>query len=179
MNLRPFSRVFLASLACLTILAVCNNRTHTARADLGAGKRVSMSIRAMFGIHSDWHRKLRISNGLKSETVRLDGDTGWWRGSNLYLHSSGLYVLHEGQAGCFSFDLNRVGVEQPSPILCRKASEVRTPGLPPSKNGYPQSHFYENLYYIGHFNETARKGGQRALFTPHASTPEPELPDVL
>ncbi|KIC21712.1 hypothetical protein [Leisingera sp. ANG-Vp] len=179
MNTRLFSWGFLALLACLTLLAAYNYRAYTARADLGAGKRVSMSIWAMFGIHSDWHRQLRISNGLKSETVRLDGDTGWWRGSNLYLHGSGIYVLHEWQAGCFSFDLNRVGVEQPSPILCRKASEVRTPGPPPSKNGYPQSRFYENLYYIGHFNETAREGGQRVLFSPHASTPEPELPDVL
>ncbi|MEX0302114.1 MAG: hypothetical protein AB3N24_06795 [Leisingera sp.] len=179
MNTRLFPWVFLASLACLTVLAACNNRTHTARADLGAGKRVSMSVWAMFVIHSDWHRQLRISDGLKSETVRLDGDTGWWRGSNLYLHSSGLYVLHEGQAGCFSFDLNLVRAEQSGPIPCRKASGVSTPEQPPSMNGYPQSQFYENLYYIGHFYETARNGGQRVFFTPHARTAEPELPEVL
>ena len=135
---------FLALFLMLTACAA----THDATAQLSRNGQATMTLRAMFGIHSDWHRTLRISDGKTTASLELFEDTGWWRGSHLYLHSSGAYVVHEGQNGCFAFTLMPIAFDPPTPIPCDKA---RQPGAGDNVDfgGYPASKFYDGLFYVG------------------------------
>ncbi len=105
--------------------------------------------------------------------MRLFEDTGWWRGSNLYIHESGTYVVHEGQAGCFAFTTEPTEFVSVPEGACEKR---HSPGRGESQG----SRYYENLTYIGHFQETYRDAeGLRIRFLDATSAPEVELPDVL
>lgn len=133
----------------------------------------SMKVRPMIGIHSDWHREFVIGNGTSSKSRNLFDDSGWWRGSHLYLHRSGTYVVHEGQAGCFRFALETLSFDVGQNISCVK---VRTPAsqVPGDKmeiRGYPASKFYKGFYYVGRFFE--------AGYQSHQQHGEVELPKVL
>lgn len=170
-------RIAVTLVLLAAVLAACWPRAHSATVDLGDGARLTMTLRAMPGLHSDWHRRLVIET--PGGTVRQDlmADTGWWRGSTLYRHASGTYVLHEGQAGCIVLTALSPRAASATPITCaRSQGTMRTGGgVPP---GAPPSRFHDDLTYLGHFAETP--GGPLAIrFLPYDALAEPDLPDIL
>ncbi|WP_143152638.1 hypothetical protein [Marivita hallyeonensis] len=144
-----------------------------------------MTVEGMFGLHSDWHRTFTISDGANTSSIELFPDTGWWRGSHLFLHGSGTYVLHEGQLGCTRFALEPLTFDPPERILCAKTSQSDTDveAAQDRLNGYPKSRFYEGLYYIGRFIEAHASGSDNTdaplVFQTHEHHPETELPARL
>lgn len=131
---------------------------------------VAISIRSMSGIHSDWHRRISVTYLGHQISKDLMGDTGWWRGSNLYLHTSGSYVLHEGQGWCFGVSLEPLEFHQ-TDASCVKG-DITTSTL----EGH--SAYYSNLIYLGHFYETRRdEEGVRIRYSEAGQTSEVELPD--
>lgn len=146
-------------------------RIHKASAAPEAHFKITMSIRPMPGIHSDWHRKATITYKGERISKELLEDTGWWRGSNLYRHISGAYVVHEGQGWCFGFTLEPLEFDRTLEDVCIK-DKITTDTL----NG--RSHYYRDLVYLGHFYETWRdKDGVRIRYSGADRTPEVELPD--
>lgn len=162
---------FLLPTAVLTLALAFSLRGHRASAIPEENLKVTMSITAMAGIHSDWHRNVSISYKGRRIGKKLYQDTGWWRGSNLYRHTSGAYVVHEGQGWCFGFTLE--------PLQFNKALEkncVKGQGTEENPNGY--SLYYRDLIYMGHFYETWRdEEGIRIRYSPAGQNPEVELPD--
>ncbi|SMO58812.1 hypothetical protein SAMN06265221_104314 [Paracoccus laeviglucosivorans] len=135
----------------------------------------------MWSLQSDWHRSLLISGPDASEEIELQTDTGWWRGSNLYVHKSGVYVLHEGQGGCTYFTISPPAFVAGNGISCEKSggplqlepAVAQVTGAEASK-----SQFYADLFYIGRFEETSQ-GGRRIRFIDVAEQREIELPDTM
>ncbi|MDQ2088974.1 hypothetical protein [Marimonas arenosa] len=180
-------RVLTIAICIILTLPGCSPN-HEADAKLAGGATATMSVRAMLGIHSDWHRKFTIGDGRASVSIDLFEDTGWWRGSNLYLHSSGTYVVHEGQNGCFGFTLEPVSFDVRTSISC-----VKVPGNAlslsdegPALNGYPASNYYVDLFYIGRFVEAGRipelretRAEAPIVFQTYEQHAEPELPEIL
>lgn len=168
----------------------CCGPRHEATQNLQGDVSVAMKIRPMFGIHSDWHRRLSIASGWRSTSAALMEDTGWWRGSHLYLHTSGMFLLHEGQAGCIGFTVAPPKIDEHleyapnSPISCDK--HISAAGTEGHSKGFPASKLYSDLYYIGRFIETGSVPELRAqrrhnpiVFQSHTEHPETELPDIL
>lgn len=135
----------------------------------------------MWSLQSDWHRTLRVRASGETIVADLTDDTGWWRGSNLYMHSSGIYVLHEGQGGCIQFRAAPAVFLPRQPILCektRKPAQDRSPDPREATAGLPLSRYYPDLFYVGRFAEGA--GKQQSLrFIGADEQPEMELPDIL
>lgn len=147
-----------------------------------------MSVTPMFGIHSDWNRKFAINDGDTAASIDLFEDTGWWRGSHLYLVSSGTYVVHEGQNGCFGFTLDPVSFDARASISCAKMADtaIRLSADSPELNGYPASRYYDGLFYMGRFVEAGRVPELRdtraetpIVFQTYEQQAEPELPEIL
>ena len=147
-----------------------------------------MSVTPMFGFHSDWNRKLTIDDGETTVSIELSPDTGWWRGSHLYIHRSGTYVVHEGQMGCFGFTLDPAPFEVRSPVSCVKTTEAATRLSAEGSEfrGFPASNYYSGLFYVGRFVEAASVPNLRKeqsetpiVFQTHEQQTEPELPEVL
>jgi len=151
----------------------CSQRNFTAIAELDNGAIVSMIVSPMFGFHSDWERRIVVEHNGERIEKELFEDTGWWRGSNLYRHISGAYVIHEGQMGCFGFSIEPLEFELASTISCEKV--VKDTGLDKG-----QSRFYTEMSYLGIFIETPRSetGNPITFFTANSRT-ETELPDAL
>lgn len=148
-------------------------RVHSATAVPEADLEISISIWPMQSIHSNWHRKVSVEYGGTRIAMRLFEDTGWWRGSNLYVHSSGTYVVHEGQSGCFAFTTEPTEFVSVPSGVCTKRSSV-------SHHAEQGSQFYRDLVYLGHFQETYRDPEEvRIRFLTSSQTPEVELPEVL
>ncbi len=125
----------------------------------------------MQGIHSDWHRKVTVNYNGEQISKNLFGDTGWWRGSNLYRHISGFYVVHEGQGGCFGFTVDPLEFKTSLDDSCIKG-HFKINIL----NGY--SLYYRDLIYLGHFYETSQdKNDVRIRYSTARQTSEIELPD--
>lgn len=100
-------------------------------------------------------------------------DTGWWRGSHLYSHRSGAYVIHEGQNGCFGFELSPLSFEVRSNISCKKRNDT-------CRQDGDASPYYEDLIYLGGFFETpSAPDGVAIRFIPVSEKAEVELPDIL
>ena len=59
--------------------------------------RVSLTVSGMFGLQSDWRRTLTLEHCSEIISRELSADTGWSRGSNLYLAEAGPFVLGERQ----------------------------------------------------------------------------------
>jgi hypothetical protein len=140
-----------------------------------------MAVRPMAGLHSDWYRKLVIDGPGGSATQPLFEDTGWWRGSNLYRHTSGLYVLHEGQSGCVPLPLLSPPPDPMPDMSCDKVTSDPgdiAPVAVDQTQPFPPSRFYADFTYIGHFAETPRND-DAISFIPADMGPEPELPDIL
>lgn len=161
--------------------AGCSSEDYRAQIDLGDEIVLSLMVSPMFSLQSDWHRKLAIETPLGAWEGGLVEDTGWWRGSNLYRHSSGLYVLHEGQGGCVVFRTEPPEPVGDSAITCGKIDptiEVSALAAAVSTKGFPASKFYADLAYIGQFVETPLR--QNAIsFIRADERPETELPEVM
>jgi len=171
----------------LVALSACSSE-YTSVANLHGSATVSMSVTPMFGIQSDWNRTLTISDGDTTASIDLLEDTGWWRGSHLYLHSSGTYVVHEGQNGCFSFTLEPVSFDARTSISCAKMADTaaRPSADSPELNEYPASKYYVGLFYVGRFVEAGRVSELRdtraeapIVFQTYELQAEPELPEIL
>lgn len=163
----------LSLLAVTAVAWALSPEVHKATAMPKTDLRITMTIWPMQGIHSDWHRRVTISHNGERISKDLFGDTGWWRGSNLYRHASGAYVVHEGQGGCFGFSLDPLAFRTGFDDACIKG-DVTTGPL----NGY--SLYHPDLIYIGHFFETWRdENGVRLRYSVAAQTPEIALPDPL
>lgn len=169
------------------VLATCSP-DYEARTVLAGNATATLSVSALFGIHSDWRRSFTISDDGKSVSLDLFEDTGWWRGSHLYLHSSGAYVVHEGQLGCFGFSVKPLSFDVSAPVSCVKIPEAaaRFASQNAELQGYPSSKFYPGLYYIGRFievravpelRETRRETA--IVFQSFDAQSEPELPEAL
>jgi hypothetical protein len=178
---------FTSAVGMLLALSACSSE-YIAVADLPGSATVSMSVTPMFGIHSDWNRSITINDGDTSASIDLFEDTGWWRGSHLYLHSSGTYVVHEGQNGCFGFTLEPVSFDTRSSISCAKMADVadRLSAERPELNGYPASRYYARLFYIGRFVEAGyvpelrnTRAETPIVFQTYEQQAEPELPEIL
>jgi len=127
----------------------------------------------MFGIHSDWHRSIAISHNGELIEHDLIGDTGWWRGSHLYRHVSGTYVIHEGQMGCFGFKTSPLTFQITERISCEKQPELQN-------QAHNASRLYRDLTYLGVFTEyPPESAGDGFQFVPADVAPETELPDIL
>ena len=171
----------------LVALSACSSE-YISVANLHGSATVSMSVAPMFGIHSDWNRALTISDGDTTASIDLFEDTGWWRGSHLYLHSSGTYVVHEGQNGCFGFTLEPVSFGARTSISCAKMANTvaRLSADSPDLNGYPASNYYDGLFYVGRFVEAGSVPELRdtraetpVVFQTYEQQAEPELPEIL
>ena len=171
----------------LLALSACSSE-YVAIANLHGSATVSMSVTPMFGMHSDWNREFTINDGDTAASVDLFEDTGWWRGSHLYLHSSGTYVVHEGQNGCFGFTLDPVSLDARTSISCAKMADtaIRLSADSPELNGYPASRYYVGVFYIGRFVEAGRVPELRdtraetpIVFQTYEQQTEPELPEIL
>lgn len=162
-------------------VAGCRPETHRAMIDVEDDISVALIIRPLFSLQSDWHRKLSIETPAGSLESELTEDTGWWRGSNLYRHSSGVYVLHEGQAGCILFIVSPPRLVSDPAISCDKADQTLGGDAGQGGNssqGFPASRFYTDFQYIGRFVETPEE--QKAIgFVGADKQLEVELPDIL
>ena len=171
----------------LVALSACSSE-YISIANLHGSATVSMTVTPMFGIHSDWNRALTVSDGDTTASIDLFEDTGWWRGSHLYLHSSGTYVVHEGQDGCFGFTLEPVSFDVRTSISCAKMTKraAQLSADSPELNGYPASNYYFGLFYVGRFVEAGRVPELRdtraetpIVFQTYEQQAEPELPEIL
>lgn len=162
-------------------VAGCGPRIHRAQTDVEGGASIAVTISPMFSLQSDWHRKLFIETPTGSLESDLAEDTGWWRGSNLYRHSSGIYVLHEGQAGCVLFRVSPPELVSDPAISCAKTDrsmEDDTVQAGTSLREFPASRLYADFEYIGQFVETPQKR-QALSFIGADQQTEAELPDIL
>lgn len=162
----------------LSLMAGCQSE-HRETVELGGGKSLTMSIMDLFSLQSDWERSLTISSSEQHLTVNLFSDTGWWRGSSLYLHKSGRYVLQEGQVGCTVFQFSPPELVTNSRAYCvRKDPSEEPRSDSDSWSGFIQSRHYRDLYFIGLFFEA--NGAEKVLqFNPASQQVEPLMPSPL
>ncbi|UWR66155.1 hypothetical protein K4L02_08015 [Phaeobacter inhibens] len=186
MTLRKL-RVFICSFGALLALSACFS-DNTAVANLPGRTTLTMTVTPMFGFHSDWNRELIINDGDTTVSIDLFEDTGWWRGSHVYLHTSGAYVVHEGQNGCFGFTLDPASFDVRTSISCVKATDVasRLSAEGSEFRGFPASKYYSGLFYVGRFVEAGRVPELRKaqsenpiIFQTHEHQAELELPEIL
>lgn len=162
-------------LTAFTLFAVsaCSSRTYEATAILPENVTVTYSVQSMFGFHSDWTRQVSVTRDSEEIQQELFEDTGWWRGSHLYRHTSGIYVIHEGQAGCFGFTVEPLSFNVRARISCEKRE-----GIPQDTHG--ASRYYADLVYLGAFIETPNSpDGSPISFLSVDERAEVELPDIL
>lgn len=186
MTFRSFGNL-TGTVGMLVAVSACSTE-YISVANLHGSATVSMSVTPMFGIHSDWDRALTISDGDTTASIDLFEDTGWWRGSHIYLHSSGTFVVHEGQIGCFGFTLEPVSFGARTSISCAKMADTaaRLSADSPELNGYPASRYYVGLFYVGRFVEAGRvpelldmRAKTPIVFQTYEQQAEPELPEIL
>ncbi|MGP1357368.1 hypothetical protein [Roseicyclus sp.] len=127
-------------------------RTHSAEAVLDGGESVTLRLRPMLSLQSDWRREIVVQDADGRRTIPLLEDTGWWRGSQLYRRPDGALVLDEGQAGCVLLS----GAERPA--------------------GCPVATEWD---YLGRFGERGRGEGGRAVFLSPTDAAEIDLPEAL
>ena len=146
-------------------------RVYEATATPQGDLHITISIWPMQGIHSDWNRKVSVVYNGERISKDLFGDTGWWRGSNLYRHISGSYVVHEGQGWCFGFTLKPLEFDRTLEESCVKSQSAKS-----TLDG--QSLYSRDLIYLGHFYKTWRdEDGVRIRYSEANRTPEVELRD--
>lgn len=165
----------------LAFAAACSQEEHHAAVSLSPETKVAMSVRGMWSLQSDWHRSFLLSGPEGSEEIELPGDTGWWRGSNLYFHKSGVHVLHEGQGGCIYFTISPPVFAANISISCEKSSglvQAKPAVVPSLGRDVSRSRFYEDLLYLGRFEESFQDG-PRISFIDAAEQQEIELPEPM
>ena len=171
----------LVLLCLLTLVAGCLPEKQLATVPLAGGAEVTMRVRGMFGLHRDWSRTLQVNAPQGSVELALADDTGWWRGSNLYLWKAGVYVLHEGQGGCVQFRIDPPVFPAGQSDVCDRnragADDMSSMRHGPMSFG-PVSRFYPGLIYLGRFAEGSDKRSP-LRFIGADEAPEMELPDIL
>jgi len=146
---------------------------HDATATLPDGARVTLGLRPLVGWHSDWSRHLAVSLQGERVSMELLADTGWWRGSNLYLDAAGVLILDEGQAGCVAIGLAPLALLADGAARCG-AQE----GGPDAVAGFARSRLRPGLYFVGRFEEVP--GGDPAIrFVAAGEAAEVALPEAL
>lgn len=160
---------------CVTAsLAVssCATPRYSASAFLENGVTVTMTLSPMFSLQSDWHRKLTVSYNGETIETELASDTGWWRGSNLYRHTSGSYILNEGQAGCTIFSTTPLAFNTITQVGCE---------LAPKNSSDMESllKHYVDLEFLGVFDETRDNIETRVNFLGVQQAPERKLQKPL
>ena len=160
----------------VSLLAACTDG-YSATANLNDGSQATITLSAIFSLQSDWDRKLTIHSSDGDLSLDLFTDTGWWRGSNLYLSREGFYVLNEGQLGCYFFTTKPPREAHVALNPCDNAFATSRESQD-SLGGYPASHFYPNLFYVGRFDEDPRSEWP-AVFLSSAIAPEKRLPDEM
>jgi hypothetical protein len=83
-------------------LAACSPE-YSASTELKDGTTVTIVVEALFGLHSDWSRRLTVRTTEAEFSYDLPEDTGWWRGSALFQGADGSYLLHESDLTCLTF----------------------------------------------------------------------------
>lgn len=160
------------TLPIVLLITACSSRTYEATAILPENVTVTYSVQSMFGFHSDWTRQVSVTREGEQIQQELFEDTGWWRGSHLYRHTSGVYVIHEGQARCFSFTVEPLSFNVRARISCEKRE-----GIPQDMHG--ASRYYTDLFYLGAFIETPNSpDGAPISFLSVDERAEVELPDI-
>ena len=164
---------WIALLGVLIVGFGCYPRSYQASAFLQDGLIVTYSLKPMFGLQSDWTRVINVKYRATEIQQDLLEDTGWWRGSHLYRHKSGVYVIHEGQAGCFGFTVEPLSFRVQEHISCEKKTNTQH-----QESGV--SPYYSDLIYLGAFIEMPNSSdGAPVRFIPVDEKPEVELPDIL
>lgn len=135
------------------VLTACRGE-HTKTVTIAEGYRVEMSLSDLMSLQSDWKRYLTISDEEQSIRIELLSDTGWWRGSSLYIHKSGAYVLNEGQGGCVVFQTSPLQILKDHSNLCdRMAVASEQSGLSFTSIRCTRSRHYSDLCFLGLFFE--------------------------
>lgn len=168
-------RIVFAFFLTVVFLSGCN-REHQASVNLEGGVRVSLAVSGMFSLQSDWYRTLIVEHRGEIVSRKLSEDTGWWRGSNLYLAEAGLYVLDEGQMGCIAFRLNPVRFERTAARYCKRSDTLTNKDA--GRNDKTRSAVYPGMRYLGRFVEN-RRNHLRVAFISAGKAPEIKLPDPL
>jgi len=157
----------------LIVAVACYPSSYDATAVPQEGLRVTYTVKPMFGFHSEWTRAVSVKYGENEIQQDLLEDTGWWRGSHLYRHKSGIYVIHEGQNGCFGFTVEPLSFDVRASISCEKNMTAR-------QEQSDASQYYTELTYLGAFSETPNApDGAPISFLSADEKPETELPDIL
>ena len=156
-------------------MAACKSE-HSRTVEIDEAQHVTMSLSGMFSLQSDWERRLTIHDGDEAIEVELLSDTGWWRGSGLYLHNSGLYVLNEGQGGCVVFQASPPKIIEGRAQFCDRAPKGAEPDTSVfQSNACVPSRFYSDLCFVGLFFEA--EGLENAMqFNGSGSQKEKLLP---
>jgi hypothetical protein len=152
-------KIWITLLGTLIVAGACYPRSYDATTIPQEGLRVTYTVVPMFGFHSDWTRAVSVNYGVNEIQQDLFEDTGWWRGSNLYRYKSGIYVIDEGQAGCFGFMVEPLSFDVQENISCKQNADFT---------------------YLGAFVETPNApDGAKISFVSADEEPEVELPDPL
>ena len=169
-------RIVFAFFSTLALLAGCNS-AHQASVNLEGGVRVSLTVNGMFSLQSDWRRTLTVGHRGEKISRELFEDTGWWRGSNLYLAEAGLFVLDEGQTGCIAFRLDPMRFDDKA-ARCHQRRQMLTNEETSERDDNTVSFVYPGMRYLGRFAETT-DGRARVEFISAGEAPEIKLPDPL
>lgn len=173
------TNLMVAGLCLALCVSGCDRPAYRATAKLDQGLDVTLTLRPMLSLQSDWSRSLTITQNTRTVDFNISEDTGWWRGSNLYLTLSGTLVLHEGQGSCSEFKTTPPSLVTPSEVSCLSAPDLAwLEKTQDSHLFYPASLFYPGLFFVGYFNENGPKE-QRAVFQPHSEIAEPKLLDPM
>lgn len=174
-------KLSIVLVGCLLLLFGCSpvDNTYYATATLKEGLIVTMSVTPLFSLQSDWERRIKIRDGHSVITQELFPDTGWWRGSNLYRHKSGAYVIHEGQIGCIVFTKKPLAFKIARSFSCERqqAKTVQEQNLK-LHGKRPKSMCYKDMTYLGSFIETP-SNTLKIIFVGYERHIENYLPDSL
>lgn len=148
-------------------------RFHTSTAIPQADLEITFTIWPLPFLHNVWRREVSIEYRSEDVKARLFDDGGWWRGSSLYQHISGVYVIHEGQNGCFAFTIEPIEFVSVPDGVCTKRNSFE-------RDGDQGSQYYNDLTFLGHFDKTYRDPeGVRLRFLEADEIAEVELPEAL
>jgi|29_taG_2_1085357.scaffolds.fasta_scaffold09778_1 hypothetical protein len=169
-------RTLILPLMFPVVLTACQGE-HNRTVIIEDGRHVKMSLTSLFSLQYDWDRQLTISDRKREIQIELTSDTGWWRGSSLYRHRSGVYVLNEGQGGCIVFQFNPLETLGGYSHFCdRKPTFEKQSAVSSNVETCTPSRHYADLCFLGLFFEA--EGLEAALqFNWSDTQDEPLLPE--
>lgn len=144
-----------SGLALLLPLALTACRgEHSKTVTIREGFHIEMSLSGLISRQFDWERYLTVFDDEGTVRVELLSDTGWWRGSSLYLHKSGAYVLNEGQGGCVVFQSSPPEILKGYSHFCnRRPVDTEQSNLNFQLDNCTPSQHYVDLCFMGLFFE--------------------------